>query len=67
MVCFRENQFSQRQGAHNWEGTGALSAQAALEALPGAVNAILGEDRYTNRRVDPTRVLFAGHSRGGHG
>ena len=65
-----------RQGAHNWEYTGQWSAFAALDALPHVVSAANAaiDDAGTGSggagvlpRVDSSRVLFAGHSMGGHG
>jgi S-formylglutathione hydrolase FrmB len=52
-----------RHGAHNWEGIGMRSATCALEAL-GRWG---GGDDMEGRGVDAGRVLFAGHSMGGHG
>jgi dienelactone hydrolase len=52
-----------RHGAHNWEYTGHLSAMTALETLPTLV-------RRTHPglpAVDASRVLYTGHSMGGHG
>jgi len=53
-----------RFGAHNWEYTGFRSALAALEALGDAIPVAL---RPLLPRVDTSRVVFAGHSMGGHG
>jgi hypothetical protein len=52
-----------RGGAHNWEYTGYLAAMAALKALPS----IIASDVPTLPGVDVNRVLYAGHSMGGHG
>ncbi|GFR83310.1 afadin-and alpha-actinin-binding protein [Elysia marginata] len=53
-----------RHGAHNWEGPGTLTAMAALENLAG-----MSRDKaiFFTCQADPTRVVFAGHSMGGHG
>ena len=59
-----------RHGAHNWEHTGMLTALKAVEALarctrrpstPGAQSSPLLPS------ADDRRILFAGHSMGGHG
>ncbi len=52
----------ERGGAHNWEGAGYQSARAALRALTTLAAAF-----DSTREADPHRVLYAGHSRGGHG
>jgi len=54
-----------RHGAHNWEGPGEVTSLSALRNLATlTVNApsCLGE-----KSADPDRVIFAGHSMGGHG
>lgn len=50
-----------RGGAHNWEGPGRVTALAALRVLPAVADTIGGIP------VDVSRVIFAGHSMGGHG
>lgn len=59
-----------RHGAHNWEYTGALTALRAVEALDSCIkglSAALPEfDRHVPL-VDTSRILFSGHSMGGHG
>lgn len=54
-----------RNGAHNWEYTGFLSVVAALERLASAL------PKWLARRIPKPdvhhRVVFAGHSMGGHG
>eukprot|EP00117_Sycon_ciliatum_P018872 scpid32260/ scgid17292/ len=52
-----------RHGAHNWEGPGALTALTALKALAELVK----DNPWIPHKVDVNRVLFAGHSMGGHG
>ena len=54
----------QREGAHNWEGTGFHTAQEAVVAL-----ARLSREHpaLVTYAADSRRLLFAGHSRGGHG
>ena len=52
-----------RGGAHNWEYTGYLAAIRALKALPS----ILSENVPTLPGIDINRVLYEGHSMGGHG
>ena len=57
-----------RFGAHNWEGTGMRSALAAIEALAAWTS--LPEGGCSNwgyLPADSRRVVFAGHSMGGHG
>ena len=49
-----------RQGAHNFEGVGHLEAAEAVHALARLV-------LNTEKRVDEQRIIYAGHSRGGHG
>ena len=62
-----------RHGAHNWEGMGMHTSMAALNALhrwtaagrdPGGPAL---PDRPAVLPADPSRVLVAGHSMGGHG
>ena len=56
-----------RHGAHNWEQGGRLAALAALDAL-AAVAQSHGLSRLPSAaKVDARRVLFSGHSMGGHG
>ena len=50
-----------RQGAHNFEGTGLLVAMESLNALKNLKTVP------KDKQVDITRVVYAGHSRGGHG
>ena len=52
-----------RGGAHNWEYTGHLAALKALESLPSIVT----KNVPSLPGLDVERVLFAGHSMGGHG
>ena len=52
-----------RGGAHNWEYTGHLAALKALESLPSIVT----KNVPSVPGLDVERVLFAGHSMGGHG
>ncbi|XP_059150060.1 uncharacterized protein LOC131936940 [Physella acuta] len=52
-----------RHGAHNWEGPGALTAMSALTSLSDMTKA----STWLETTADPTHVLFAGHSMGGHG
>ena len=52
-----------RHGAHNWEGTGQRTALAALRALGALTRGGWG----AFAAADAQRVLFAGHSMGGHG
>lgn len=52
-----------RHGAHNWEGPGALTAISALFALTKHVQ----EHSWVAKKIDPNRVVYAGHSMGGHG
>ena len=47
----------ERDGAHNFEGTGHHTAMSALLALT----------RVFSGQADASRVVYAGHSRGGHG
>jgi hypothetical protein len=49
-----------RQGAHNFEGVGHLEAAEAVHALARIV-------LNTEKKVDERRIIYAGHSRGGHG
>jgi hypothetical protein len=56
----------ERAGAHNWEGVGHLSALAALAAL-NTLGPVSGHPSMAGYDADVQRVLYAGHSRGGHG
>ena len=47
----------ERDGAHNYEGTGHLTAMSSLQAL---------QELYP-QHVDITKLMYTGHSRGGHG
>lgn len=49
-----------RHGAHNWEGPGRSTAFSALRALGGVADAL-------GAAADTGRLVFAGHSMGGHG
>ncbi|PAA77347.1 hypothetical protein BOX15_Mlig010965g3, partial [Macrostomum lignano] len=49
-----------RHGAHNWEGPGALTAMRAVEVLAEVATVELPA-------ADPDRLVFLGHSMGGHG
>jgi len=52
-----------RHGAHNWEQIGRLSATRAVDALA----ALPLESLPLPVRMDAQRVVFSGHSMGGHG
>ncbi|XP_062603242.1 uncharacterized protein LOC134265019 [Saccostrea cucullata] len=52
-----------RHGAHNWEGPGALTALSALSSLEDLVKG----QNWVSQKIDPNRVVYAGHSMGGHG
>ena len=54
----------EREGAHNWEGSGFQNAMHCIHALARAVAAhpALGD-----QQVDVSSRLYTGHSRGGHG
>ncbi|KAH9509120.1 hypothetical protein Btru_049103 [Bulinus truncatus] len=52
-----------RHGAHNWEGPGAMTAMTALQALRDLTQ----NSSWFEMSSDPSKVLFAGHSMGGHG
>ncbi|CAL1546091.1 unnamed protein product [Lymnaea stagnalis] len=52
-----------RHGAHNWEGPGALTAMTSLQAL----HEMTKQSSWFEMQADPNKVLFAGHSMGGHG
>lgn len=52
-----------RHGAHNWEQGGRLTSLAAVEALASAPPATLP----SAVPMDRERVVFVGHSMGGHG
>ena len=54
----------QREGAHNWEGTGLHTAEEAVAALARLSREHPALITYA---ADSRRLLFAGHSRGGHG
>lgn len=45
-----------RHGAHNWEGSGALTAISALFALTKHVQ----EHSWVAKKIDPNRVVYAG-------
>ena len=49
-----------RHGAHNWEGIGKNTAMEALHCLSKIT-------RDMNPQADVEKVIFAGHSMGGHG
>ena len=51
----------ERDGAHNFEGTGHHTARSSLKAL----QSISFHD--DTNKVDVSRILYVGHSRGGHG
>ncbi|KAK3093303.1 hypothetical protein FSP39_013879 [Pinctada imbricata] len=53
-----------RHGAHNWEGPGALTALQSLDALYKMVE---DSDDIFKVKVDTNKVVYAGHSMGGHG
>jgi hypothetical protein len=61
----------EREGAHNWEGTGYDTAYRSLQVLQALTTKIGSESTkkqwITNYKADVSRVLYAGHSRGGHG
>jgi S-formylglutathione hydrolase FrmB len=61
----------QRDGAHNWEGTGHQTAVQSIRALDVLANSRANQAErwgvFSGRKADTTRILFAGHSRGGHG
>ena len=50
-----------RHGAHNWETGGRLTAMHAVDALARL------PDLPTSATIDTQRVLYCGHSMGGHG
>ncbi|KAK3790655.1 hypothetical protein RRG08_048780 [Elysia crispata] len=52
-----------RHGAHNWEGPGTLTAITALESL----QEISRDSVMFKLQADSSKVVFAGHSMGGHG
>ncbi|XP_061173973.1 uncharacterized protein LOC133183060 [Saccostrea echinata] len=52
-----------RHGAHNWEGPGALTALSALFSLGDLIK----RHNWISQKIDPNRVIYAGHSMGGHG
>ncbi|XP_063418740.1 uncharacterized protein LOC134701521 [Mytilus trossulus] len=52
-----------RHGAHNWEGPGVLTAMTALDTL----SKLTEEYSWLTMKADQERVIFAGHSMGGHG
>ena len=52
-----------RHGAHNWEQVGRLSATRAVDALSALPLGGLA----IGARMDPSRLIFSGHSMGGHG
>lgn len=54
-----------RRFGYDWEGPGRLNALQALYALPSLIlNRATALD---GKKGDPHRILFAGHSMGGHG
>ncbi|XP_071963371.1 uncharacterized protein [Antedon mediterranea] len=52
-----------RHGAHNWEGPGMFTAITALSKL----QQLTKKSSWMRNTVDENRVIFAGHSMGGHG
>ncbi|XP_033736186.1 LOW QUALITY PROTEIN: uncharacterized secreted protein ARB_06907-like [Pecten maximus] len=52
-----------RHGAHNWEGPGSLTAMTALDRLVSLTHS----SDWISDKADNSKVLFAGHSMGGHG
>ena len=56
-----------RHGAHNWEQGGRLTALTALDALSATAESYGIARLPSAARVDAHRVLFCGHSMGGHG
>ena len=60
-----------RAGPHNWEGTGILSAWAALRALESFASSHPSfrpaNGTASRPGVDTNRIVYLGHSRGGHG
>ncbi|XP_014674933.1 PREDICTED: uncharacterized protein LOC106815023 [Priapulus caudatus] len=52
-----------RHGAHNWEGPGMLTAVTALSALAD----LTARHAWIEQKASAHRVVFAGHSMGGHG
>ncbi|XP_063426134.1 uncharacterized protein LOC134709942 [Mytilus trossulus] len=52
-----------RHGAHNWEGPGVLTALTALDTL----SKLTDEYSWLTMKADQERVIFSGHSMGGHG
>ena len=56
-----------RHGAHNWEQGGHLAALAALDALAHTSRTEGVRRLPSHVRIDNERVLFCGHSMGGHG
>ena len=56
-----------RHGAHNWEQGGRLSALAALDSLAASSRTHGTASLPAAVPIDARRVLFVGHSMGGHG
>ncbi|XP_078345602.1 uncharacterized protein LOC144631097 isoform X1 [Oculina patagonica] len=52
-----------RHGAHNWEGPGELTAMMALRSFAKFTK----DAPWIGPQADEDRVVFAGHSMGGHG
>ena len=52
-----------RHGAHNWEGPGELTAMTALRSF----GKLIKDAPWIGPQADVDRVIFAGHSMGGHG
>jgi len=50
-----------RRFGYDWEGPGRINALNALNALPTHIKSL------NKRKHDPYRILFTGHSMGGHG
>uniref|UniRef100_A0A0G4HDA6 Peptidase S9 prolyl oligopeptidase catalytic domain-containing protein n=1 Tax=Chromera velia CCMP2878 TaxID=1169474 RepID=A0A0G4HDA6_9ALVE len=55
-----------RKFGFDWQGVGRGNAFAALEALTRQLPGVPPEER-EKYGVDPTRIVFSGHSMGGHG
>jgi len=54
----------EREGAHNWEGTGYQTAMRSMHALANMTRHHSALKAYA---ADVARLLYTGHSRGGHG
>jgi hypothetical protein len=52
----------EREGAHNWEGSGHFTAVRSLTALME-----MCQTHFPKFMPNLTRVIYDGHSRGGHG